>query len=100
MTNSREYTRLISRRRLLQASGIGALAMGVPGTVAASVNANRGLDGGAAETSCIFVLLCGGPSHLDMWDLKPDAPEEIRGPYRPTASSVPGLRISELPRRL
>src|SRR5205809_2976867 len=100
MINSHEGRRLITRRRLLQASGVGALAMGVPGTVAASVNANRGLDGSAAETSCIFVLLCGGPSHLDTWDLKPDAPEDIRGPYRPVATSVPGMRISELHRRL
>ncbi len=90
----------ISRRQLLQAAGVGALAMGVPGTVAASVNATRGLRGDAAEKSCIFVLLCGGPSHLDTWDLKPDAPDEIRGPYRPIATSVPGMRISELNTRL
>jgi len=100
MNNARQFNRLISRRRLLQAGGIGALTMAVPGAVAASVNSDRGLDGSAAETSCIFVLLCGGPSHLDTWDLKPDAPEEIRGPYRPVATSVPGMRISELHRRL
>ena len=70
--------------------------MGVPGMVAASVDANRGLRGVAAEKSCIFVLLCGGPSHLDTWDLKPAAPAEIRGPYRPVATRVPGMRISEL----
>src|SRR5437016_4649772 len=87
---------LISRRRLLQAGGIGAVTMGMPGMVAASVNPNRGLRGGAAEKSCIFILLCGGPSHLDTWDLKPDAPDGIRGPYQPIASSVPGMRISEL----
>jgi hypothetical protein len=86
----------MSRRQLLRAGGIGALAMGLPGTVAASVNADRGLRGVAAEKSCIFVLLCGGPSHLDTWDLKPEAPDDIRGPYRPIATSVPGMRISEL----
>jgi hypothetical protein len=91
---------LISRRRFLQAGGIGALTMGLPGTVAASVDANRGLRGIAAEKSCIFVLLCGGPSHLDTWDLKPAAPAEIRGPYRPIATTVPGMRISELHTRL
>ncbi len=92
--------RLLSRRKLLQAGGIGALAMGMPGAVAASVNPERGLRSGAAEKSCIFVLLCGGPSHLDTWDLKPGAPDDIRGPYRPVASSVPGMRISELHTRL
>jgi hypothetical protein len=45
-------------------------------------------------------LLCGGPSHLYTWDLKPEAPAEIRGPYQPIATSVPGMRISELNTRL
>ncbi len=76
------------------------MAMGAHGSVSASVNAERGLRNGAAERSCIFVLLCGGPSQLDTWDLKPDAPEDIRGPYRPAASAVPGMRISELHTRL
>ena len=91
---------LISRRQLLQAGGAGALAMNVPGAVAASVNPDQGLRGIAAEKSCIFILLCGGPSHLDTWDLKPDAPEDIRGPYRPIATTIPGMRISELHTRL
>src|SRR5205814_640780 len=52
------------------------------------------------EKSCIFILLCGGPSHLDTWDLKQAAPAEIRGPYRPIATTVPGMRISELHPRL
>src|SRR6516165_12481258 len=90
----------LSRRRFLQAAGVGALTMAVPGTVTASVNAERGLGRGAADRSVIFVLLCGGPSHLDTWDLKPGAPDDIRGPYRPVATSVPGLRISELHTRM
>jgi hypothetical protein len=94
-----ESTR-ITRRRLLQAGGIGALSLASPGMVAASVDADRGLRGVAAEKSCIFVLLCGGPSHLDTWDLKPDAPNDIRGPYRPVATSVPGMRINEMHTRM
>jgi hypothetical protein len=90
----------ISRRQLLQAGGIGALTFGFPGLVAARVDGDRPLRGVAAEKSCIFLLLCGGPSHLDTWDLKPDAPEGIRGPYRPAATTVPGMRISELHTRL
>jgi hypothetical protein len=100
MTHSRSPAGMPSRRQFLRAAGAGALALGVPGTVAASVDVNRGMRGAAAERSCIFVLLCGGPSHLDTWDLKPDAPDEIRGPYRPVATSVPGMRISELNTRL
>src|SRR5271169_4875535 len=98
--DKRQPSNLISRRRLLQAGGIGALTLGLPGMVAAGVNGKRGLGGGAAEKSCIFVLMCGGPSHLDTWDLKPEAPAEIRGPYQPIATAVPGMRISELHHRL
>jgi hypothetical protein len=101
MSHSRSATSAaISRRRLLQAGGIGALTVAVPGMVAASVNGNQPLRGAAADRSCIFILLCGGPSHLDTWDLKPAAPEGIRGPYRPMATTVPGMRLSELHPRL
>jgi hypothetical protein len=46
--------------------------------------------------SCIFIVQYGGASHIDTWDLKPNAPAEIRGPYRPIATSVPGVYMSEL----
>jgi hypothetical protein len=53
----------------------------------------------ARARSVILLFLSGGPSHLDMWDLKPDAPAEIRGTFQPIATNVPGIRISEhLPR--
>jgi hypothetical protein len=49
--------------------------------------------------SCIFLFLEGGPSTIDMWDLKPEAPKEIRGPYQPIATNVAGTFISnQLPR--
>jgi hypothetical protein len=49
--------------------------------------------------SCILVYLLGGPSHLDMWDLKPLAPAEVRGPFKPIATSISGIQLSEhLPR--
>lgn len=100
MSDSRHVDRKLSRRQLLRAGGIGALTMGCPGLVAANVDANRGLRGVAVDKSCIFLLLCGGPSHLDTWDLKPNAPEGIRGPYQPIATTVPGMRLSELHPRL
>ena len=53
----------------------------------------------AKTKSCILVWLNGGPSHLDMFDLKPDAPAEIRGDFRPGKSSLDGVRVNEhLPR--
>lgn len=45
--------------------------------------------------NCVLVYLLGGPSHLDMWDLKPDAPREIRGPFQPIPTAVPDIHISE-----
>jgi len=95
-----ESSSLISRRRLLQAGGIGMLSMGMPGMVAARVDASPSRKVGAADKSCIFLLLCGGPSHLDTWDLKPEAPDGIRGPYKPIATSVPGMQLCELHTRL
>src|ERR1700681_70016 len=49
--------------------------------------------------SCILLFLVGGPSQLETWDPKPDAPAEVRGPFRSIATRVPGVRICEhLPR--
>src|SRR5947209_7088653 len=91
----------LSRRQMLQAGTLAGLNLAaIPGMVAARVDANRPLGRGAADKSCIFRWLCGGPSHLDTWDLKPDAPEGIRGPYKPIATTVPGMHLSELHTRL
>jgi hypothetical protein len=46
--------------------------------------------------SCIVLRLTGGASQLDTWDMKPDAPSEIRGPFRPIKTNVPGIEISEI----
>jgi len=50
--------------------------------------------------SCIVLRLTGGPSQLDTWDMKPDAPSEVRGPFRPVRTNVPGMVISEIFPRL
>src|SRR6202044_111629 len=53
----------------------------------------------ASADACILIFLNGGPSHLDMWDMKPDAPPEVRGEFKPLATTVPGIVLSEhLPR--
>ncbi|MDA1013167.1 MAG: DUF1501 domain-containing protein [Planctomycetota bacterium] len=95
-----QMTSGVSRRQVLQAGGLGALTFGVPGMVAARGSVNPAGPASSTQKSCIFVLLCGGPSHLDTWDLKPNAPDEIRGPYRPIHSAVPGMQLSELHTRL
>lgn len=78
---------LLSRRRLLQIGGIGALGLGLPQFLMAST---------ARQKSCIFIVQYGGASHHDSWDLKPDSPVDIRGPYRPIPTNVPGTQIGEL----
>src|SRR5882724_6880413 len=88
----------ISRRQMLQVGGIGLFGLGLPGLLRAnSRSSGTGLVPKA--DSCILVFLNGGPSHLDMWDMKPAAPKEVRGEFKPIATTVPGIQLSEhLPR--
>jgi hypothetical protein len=51
---------------------------------------------GRGSSSCILLLLTGGPSHLDTWDMKPNAPSDMRGPFRPIRTNVAGIEISEI----
>jgi hypothetical protein len=92
--------RAVSRRQLLQVGGLGMLGLSLPDCLA---SASRAAVGGAisrAEKSCILIVQYGGASHIDSWDPKPGAPAEIRGPYQPIATKVPGLRVGELLPRL
>ncbi len=87
----------MTRRRLLEAAGAGLFGMTLAGLLAAEARAAG--PSRARARSVIFMFLFGGPSQLETFDLKPDAPEKIRGPFRPIASRTPGLLISEhLPR--
>ncbi len=86
----------LNRRQALVVGGMGALSLGMPGMVLGSDKLDASGNAVAAEKSCIFVLLCGGPSHVDTWDMKPDAPDTIRGPYQPIATKVPGIRINQM----
>jgi uncharacterized protein (DUF1501 family) len=82
-----------SRRAFLVASGLGVagFAFGRPAPAAAASVPPRKTP---AKTTILF-FLCGGSSHLDMWDLKPDAPAEYRGLFSPIETSAPGVRLSE-----
>src|SRR5438093_1045404 len=82
----------MDRRAFLVASGAGLAGLGpVPGSPALTTT---GAVGGAAESTILF-FLSGGASHIDTWDLKPDAPAEYRGPFRPIATSAPGVCLCE-----
>jgi Protein of unknown function (DUF1501) len=75
-----------SRRQLLVAGAVGWL--GLPELLRATPR--------AAGKSCIFIYQYGGLSQLDSWDPKPSAPEDLRGPYKPISTSVPGFQVGEL----
>ncbi|MSQ97025.1 MAG: DUF1501 domain-containing protein [Gemmataceae bacterium] len=79
----------ISRRQMLQIGGVGMLGLTLPRMLQASAPRN-------GQKSCIFIVQYGGASHHDSWDLKPDASDDIRGPYRPIATNVPGIQVGEL----
>ena len=89
-----------SRREWLRAGGISALGLMLPdllrhrGWVAQASPVLRNSAFGRAK-SCILVFLFGAPAHQDIWDLKPDAPREVRGEFRPIASNVPGVLLGE-----
>src|SRR5579884_556341 len=85
-----------TRREVLRAGAIGLGGLTLPGLLRLqAATSPRKLK----ARSAILLFLSGGPSQLDMWDLKPDAPEEVRGTFRPIATNVSGIRISEhLPR--
>src|SRR5438270_4932242 len=88
----------LNRRTLLRIGGLGTLGLTLPGLLKAE-DAPFAERSGPPIRSCILIFYYGGPSHLDTWDPKPAAPPEIRGAFRPMATTVPGLRISEhLPR--
>jgi len=90
----------MNRRQALAAGGLGALSLGMPGVVMGTDALDGQGNAVASEKSCIFVLLCGGPSHIDTWDMKPNAPASYRGPYLPIATKTPGMRINEMHTRL
>jgi hypothetical protein len=88
-----------TRRRLLQLGGLGMLGLTLPRLLRASTAQDRPRSAGAGAKSCIFIVQYGGCSQIDSFDLKPDAPAEIRGPFQSISTRVPGTRICEhLPR--
>ena len=87
----------LTRRDFLHIGALPLLGLGLPGLKALEAQGATKADG---DINCILLFLVGGPSQLDTWDKKPDAPAEIRGPFRPIATKVPGVQVSEVFPRL
>ena len=76
----------------VQASQVALLRRSSASAVEGSKQA---VTGNGRAKSCVFIFLFGGPSHIDLWDMKPSAPVEIRGEFQPVSTSVPGIQMCE-----
>ena len=87
-----EFCDGLRRRDFLHAGALSMLGLGLNDLFAMKA---LGAVDSKKDTNCIMLFLVGGPSQLDTWDMKPNAPIEIRGPYKPIKTNVPGIEISE-----
>ena len=82
----------MSRRKFLEVGSIGAFGLALPDLLRHEA---RGAEY-KSDKSVILIWQHGGPSQLDTFDMKPQAPSQVRGPYQSIASALPGLRVGEL----
>ena len=83
-----------NRRSFLQAGATGLLGLSLPGMM--QLEALGAIDNGQARIkNCITLFLVGSPGHLDTWDMKPEAPDDVRGKFKPIDTNVPGIQICE-----
>jgi hypothetical protein len=86
----------VTRREWLRVGALAPLGLALPDLLAAqeAAAAQPAASFGRAR-SCILAFLFGAPAHQDLWDLKPDAPSEVRGEFKPIETSVSGIRVGE-----
>ena len=87
----------LGRRDVLRAGSVGLLGLTLPELLRAqTLAADRRVSSPVRKAkACIMLFMWGGPAHQDTWDLKPDAPNEVRGEFRPIDTQVPGIQICE-----
>ncbi|HWB98497.1 MAG TPA: DUF1501 domain-containing protein [Bryobacteraceae bacterium] len=88
-----EFCDGLRRRDFLHAGSLSFLGLSLPEWF--GWRAKGAVEEGKKDKNCIMLFLVGGPSQLDTWDMKPNAPVEIRGPYKPIHTNVPGIEVSE-----
>src|SRR5258707_338475 len=81
----------VTRREFLRVGTLSALGL----TLSDALRLRSAAGAGQGDVACILIWLDGGPSHLDTFDLKPDAPLEIRGEFQPIPTNVPGIQVCE-----
>ncbi len=88
-----EFCDGLTRRDFLRVGGLSAGAVGL--SLADLLQAEAAPGSKRGDINCILLFLVGAPSHLDTWDLKPGAPDTVRGPFKPARTNVPGIEICE-----
>src|SRR6266545_2212580 len=91
-------TRCLGRRDLLRIGSLACLGLDLAGVFRAETVRGAQAPGQSSKArvrSCILIFCNGGPSHLDTFDMKPDAPAAVRSEFRPIATSVPGQFVCE-----
>ena len=83
-----------SRREFLTVGALGPIGLSLPQFLAAKQQGK--VKPGNDEKACIMIFNLGGPSHIDLWDMKPDAASEIRGPFKPIRTKSEDIDISEI----
>src|SRR5262249_57705088 len=90
---TKQYCDGLSRRSFLTLGVSGLAGLSLPGVLRARAESATAR-GTTKNTSVILIWLDGGPSHMDLYDMKPDAPEEYRGPWRPNRPPLPRFDLS------
>jgi len=86
----------LSRRELLRAGSLSLFGLGLPELIAAqAATGSQRRSGFGRAKACILLFMWGGPAQQDTWDMKPEAPAEFRGAFRPISTRVPGIQICE-----
>src|ERR1041385_2853845 len=94
----------VTRRELMRVGGAGLLGLSLPEFLALKAQADArpkdgkkgtGAAGFGSAKQVILIFLQGGPSHIDIWDPKPDAPDNVRGQFKPIKTKIPGCYVSE-----
>jgi len=84
----------LGRRQFLELGVLGAVGLSLPQYLAAK--AHDAVRPGHDDRACIMIFNLGAPSHIDLWDMKPDAPKEYRGPFKPIRTKSEDIDISEI----
>src|SRR5689334_14438509 len=91
----------LTRRELIRVGGAAMLGLSLPAFLELEAKAEettkikKGAGGKGSVKSVILIYLQGGPSHIDIWDPKPDAPDNVRGEFKPIKTKIPGCMVSE-----